>query len=173
VAAIAESATSGERVGALEDLWPSLMDALLPESRQIVAVADSRPHQEDLKALDAALLPLPPDGSPWPTEQTKVIVWRWVHAYEDCPHLADRLIKVLGRGGWLSEPEATRAVLLVLGTDPARIKAGSGSAVAWLRYVFANPPATGGHRGALQQILDDLLTVGLRRALILQSELEA
>jgi hypothetical protein len=61
----------------------------------------------------------------------------------------------------------------VLGTDPVRIKAESRLVVAWLRYVFTHPSAIGDHRPTLQRMLDELVTVGHRRALILQSELEA
>jgi hypothetical protein len=166
-------ATTTERVSALEGVWPSVMNALLPEDRQIVTIDGRRPQEEDIEALDAALLPLPPEDAPWPTERTGVLIWRWVRSYESCPHLADRLIDTINRGGWLEEPEATRATLLVLGTDPVRIKAESRLVVAWLRYVFTHPSAIGDHRPTLQRMLDELVTVGHRRALILQSELEA
>lgn len=73
----------------------------------------------DVEQLDEALLPLPPDGAPWPTEQTSDLVWRWVPAYPSTPHLTARLITVLLRLGWLASPGATQAVLTVLDTEIA------------------------------------------------------
>jgi hypothetical protein len=42
----------------------------------------------DIELLDEALLALPPDGAPWPTDQTADLVAQWVAAYPSAPHLA-------------------------------------------------------------------------------------
>jgi len=127
----------------------------------------------EIELLDEALLPLPPDRAPWPTDQTAALVGRWVAAYRDTPHLAARLIKVLARFSWLASPEATSAVLLVLGTDIQAIKRRAGTAVTWLRFVLKDrPEVTGDYRGQAQAILDGLAAAGVEVALRLQREME-
>jgi transposase InsO family protein len=115
--------------------------------RPIVSGLRRRGPAQD--AFDEELLPLPPDGGPWPTEQTSDLVWRWVRAYPSTLLLAARLITVLLRLGWLASPGAIQAVLTVLGAETAAIMRSSRIVVAWLRLVLrtiprrpAPPPST-------------------------------
>jgi hypothetical protein len=66
----------------------------------------------DIELPDEALLPLPPDGAPWPTGQTADLVAQRVAAYPSTPHLAPRLISVLVRFGWHGWPVGFRNLVV-------------------------------------------------------------
>lgn len=171
--AMADLAVTPERTSAFHGIWPAILDELLPPGRQLQSVNDRTATDLDLEQLDEALLPLPPDAAPWPTEQTSDLVWRWVRAYASTPWLAARLITVLLRLRWLASPGATQAVLTVLGTDIAAIMRRPSSVVAWLRLVLKDhPAAAGAYKASCQQILDGLAAAGQHAALRLQREME-
>jgi hypothetical protein len=171
---MADLAVTPERTAVLHQTWPTILDALLPPGRQLQPVSGRKAMNMDVEQLDEALLPLPPDGAPWPTEQTSDLVWRWVRACPSTPHLAARLITVLLRLGWHASPGATQAVLTVLGTEIAAIMRRPGIVVAWLRLVLKDHPETAGaYRARAQHILDGLAAAGHEAALMLQREMEA
>ena len=171
---MADLAVTPERITALHRTWPALQDMLLPPHRQLQAFNGRKAQDHDVELLDEALLPLPPETTSWPTEQTSALIWRWVGAYRARPRLAARLITVLERLRWLSSPQATQAVLAVLGTDIPAIKHHPGRTVAWLRFVLAeHPEVAGTHKAAAQNILDGLARAGHETALKLQHEMEA
>jgi hypothetical protein len=172
--AMTSLAVTPERTTAFHQVWPGILDALLPAGRQLQPVNGDEAGDLDIELLDDALLPLPPDDAPWPTDQTAGLVARWVAAYPDTPHLAKRLIKVLIRFGWLASPQATPAVLSVIGTDIQAIKRRSSWVVAWLRLVLKDrTEAAGVYKNHAQAILDGLAAVGVEAAIRLQREMEA
>jgi len=172
--AMADLAVTPERTAAFHQTWPAILDALLPPGRQLQLVNGRKAMDLDVEQLDEALLPLPPDNAPWPTEQTADLVWRWVRAYPSTPHLAARLITVLLRLGWLASPGATQAVLTVLGTEIAAIMRRPSIVVAWLRLILKDrPEAAGTYTARAQHILDGLAAAGHEAALRLQQEMEA
>lgn len=63
-------AVTAERTAVFHQVWPGILDALLPEGRQLQPVEGEEASDLDIELLDEALLPLPPDGAPWPTDQT-------------------------------------------------------------------------------------------------------
>jgi len=172
--AMADLAVTPERITALHRIWPALQDVLLPPHRQLQAFNGRKAQDHDVELLDEALLPLPPETTSWPTEQTSALIWRWVGAYRARPRLAARLITVLERLRRLFSPQATQAVLAVLGTDIPAIKHHPGRTVSWLRFVLAeHPEVAGTHKAAAQNILDGLARAGHETALKLQHEMEA
>lgn len=167
-------AVTSERTAAFHQAWPQILDTLLPTRRQLQPANDEEASDLDIEMLDEALLPLPPRGAPWPTEQTASLVARWIAAYTDTPHLAPHLINVLNRLGWLASPQATLAILSVLGTRIQAIRRRSAQVVAWLRFVLKDrPEAAGAYKSQVQAILDGLAADGLEPALRLQREMEA
>ncbi len=172
--AMTSLAVTPERTAAFHQVWPGILDALLPAHRQLHPVNDQDADDLDIELLDEALLPLPPYDAPWPTDQTAGLVSRWVAAYPDTPHLAPRLIHVLLRLGWLDSPQVIPGVLSVLGTDIQAIRRRQSWVVAWLRLVLKDPPeAAGTYKDQAQAILDGLATAGVDSALRLQREMEA
>ncbi|WEO94653.1 hypothetical protein A6P39_011915 [Streptomyces sp. FXJ1.172] len=171
---MADLATTPSRTIALHQLWLPILDTLLPDHRTLQPVNGEQADDLWVEHLDEALLPLPPDGAPWPTSQTSDLVGRWVRAYPGSPRLAGHLIKVLLRLGWLPSPQATAAVLIVLGTDIPQIIRRPTMVVAWLRLVLKNQPqAAGSYKPNVQNMLDRLAAAGQEAALQLQRELEA
>lgn len=172
--AMGELATTPERTDACHDLWPQILDTLLPAHRTFGPVDGALSDDLDVQRLDEALLPLPPLEAPWPTGHTADLLWKWVRAYAGTPRLVGRLLRVLVRNDWLAEPGAIAAVLIVLGTDLAEITRRSGEVVSWLKFVLTRrPDAIGEHRAAIQSLLDRLAAAGSEAAVILQRELEA
>ena len=172
--AMAALAVTPERTAAFHQTWPQILDALLPAGRQLQPVNDEEASDLDIEVLDEALLPLPPDGAPWSPDQTVGLVARWIAAYPDTPHLAPHLINVLNRLGWLASPQATPAVLSVLGTRIQAIRRRPARVVAWLRLVLKDrPEAAGAYKSQVQAILDGLAADGVEPAIRLQREMEA
>jgi hypothetical protein len=172
---LASGADAGAKAILLHDLWPIILDRLLPDNRNLIAYGDGnrRPHYQDVRALDRVLL-LTPDGAvDWPWERTIALWRRWVTAYESHPHLADRLVDTLNRAGLLADPVATDWVLLVLGTDAAAIDRGSNKVVAWIRYVLVDHPEAVSDRRRPVDILDGLVRRGDAKAIALQQEIES
>jgi hypothetical protein len=167
-------AVTPDRTAAFHQVWAGILDALLPAGRQLQPVHGRKASDLDVEMLDEALLPLLPEGAPWPTDQTAGLVVRWVAAYPDTPHLAPRLITVLNRLGWLASPQLTPVVLSVLGTRIQAIRRRSSLVVAWLQLVLKDrPEAAGAYKSQVQAILDGLAADGVESALRLQREMEA
>lgn len=167
-------AISPELTAAFHEAWTGILDALLPAGRRLQPGEGRKASDLSVERLDEALLPLPPDGAPWPTNQTAGLVARWVAAYPDTPHLVPRLINALNRFGWLVSPQATPAVLFVLGTRIQAIKRRPSLVVDWLRLVLNDrPEAAGVYKSQVQAILDGLAADGVEPALRLQREMEA
>ncbi|MGH3275223.1 MAG: hypothetical protein ACRDNZ_12980, partial [Streptosporangiaceae bacterium] len=167
-------AATPERTAAFHQAWPQILDTLLPAGRHLQPVNAKKAGDLNIEMLDEALLPLPPDGAPWPTDQTADLIARWIAAYTDTPHLAPHLINVLNRLGWLASPQATLVVLSVLGTRIQAIRRRSTRVVAWLRFVLKDrPEAAGAYKSQAQAILDGLAADSVESALRLQSEMEA
>jgi hypothetical protein len=172
--AMAEGATSMERALSLFAVWPEILEALLPESRSMTEVNGRRPSQRDLNMLDAALIPIPPAGAVWPVEGARQLLQLWLQAFPGAPHVADRLIRFLGRFDWLKSPTATGQVLHVLGDNARAITRESRLVVPWLRLVLRDEPRAAGDRLAeARSVLDGLVQAGDESALALQRELEA
>jgi energy-coupling factor transporter ATP-binding protein EcfA2 len=172
--AMGELATTPERTEACHHAWPQIFDALLPAHRTSQLIEGEPANSLDVQRLDEALLPLPPQGAPWPASETADLLWTWVRAYADRPLLVKRLVYVLIRNGWLGGPGATQAVLIVLGTHTAAIKQQAGTVVGWIRFVLIqHPAAIGPYRDAVQRLLDELAAAGSEAAMALQRELEA
>lgn len=166
--------TTPERVATCHELWPGIFDKLLPAKRASQPIDGQPADSWEVEQLDEALLPLPPDNLPWPTDATSSLLWTWVKAFADRPGRADHVIDVLNRYGWLVGPAATGAVLVVLGTDAAAIARQSRKVVGWMRLLLTqHPEAAGGHRASIQSLLDQLAAGGREGAVELQRELEA
>ena len=165
-----------EQAMTVNDLWPQLLDILLPQARvpATKGVVDRRPNHRDLEELDRALLFAPEqDNVEWPWRQTFELLVRWVAAFSGAPHVADRLIMVLARSGLLTRPEGTQLALAVLGTDAKRITRESSLVVAWLRFVLVEHPEAFQDRHPVRLLLDNLAALGDEAALALQQQIEA
>lgn len=172
--ALAEGATTMERAASLHEIWPEILGALLPGSRNIVEVNGKRPSQRDLNALDAVLLPIPPAGAVWPTEGTRRFLRLWLEAFPGAPHVSDRLIRFLGHFGWLMSSTGTGLVLDVLGENARAISRESTLVVPWLGAVLKDKPTAAGDRlTEVHTMLDALAQAGEESAVALQRELEA
>jgi len=171
--ALANAATTPERAAVLHDIWPEIFDALLPEARSLDRNGDRRPYHGDVDELDAVLLPMPPAGSAWPLDRTALLFWRWVGAFRGAAHVVDRCIEFLMRCGWLISPNATGAVLIVLGDHIESISRESRLVVPWLDVALRRPEAAGEHATRVRTLLDRLAAFGDEGALRLQRTLEA
>jgi hypothetical protein len=172
--ALAEGATTMERAVSLHGVWPEILGALLPESRNIVQVGGRRPSQRDRNMLDAVLLPIPPAGAEWPVESTRELLRLWLEAFPGAPHVADQLIRFLVRFGWLMSPTGTGLVLDVLGKNARAISRESTLVAPWLGAVLRGTPTVAGDRlTEVHKMLDALAQAGEESAVALQRELEA
>lgn len=173
--ALAAGATTPERAEVLFDVWPEILDTLLPGTRKLDDSEEDRPrpYPRDVHELDAALLPIPPQGSIWPAERAGPLLRRWLEAFPGRPHVADRLMTFLAAFGWLLDPNGTQAVLYVLGDYVRWITHDSNFVIAWLDIVLRRmPSAAGEHAVAARSLLDRLAAEGNEGALRLQRELE-
>jgi hypothetical protein len=182
---LSAGATTPERAIIVHDLWPTLMDRLLPASRDLRLPEDTggawhardrqEPHSTDVEELDRALLLSPPEGlaCSWPWDRTSALVIRWVDALRSQPHVADRLIDVLIRLGWLRSPAATQMILTVLGNDVEAIERGCRMVTAWLRLVLLQAPEAVQDKLPVRTLLDRLAVSGNEDALALQQQLES
>jgi hypothetical protein len=172
---LASQADTPERATTVHNLWPRVLDALLPQARprEPSGTKERHPHHRDVEELDRALLLAPEGDVVWPWERTLELLVRWTTAFQGRPHVADRLIEVLSRLGYLGEPAATRLILLVLGTDGRRVARESRLGVAWLKFVLVEHPEAVGDKYPVRRLLDDLAAQGEEAALALQQQIEA
>ena len=64
----------------LHDIWPRVLDCLLPEFRNLEpldGVREREPYHHVVEELDCALLLVPPDAT-WPLEETFRLGTRWL-----------------------------------------------------------------------------------------------
>jgi hypothetical protein len=170
---LASRANTSERVTALHELWPTILDRLLPVGRAGSGSGERRAWHGDFEELDRLLLPSPAEDTLWPPESTAQITRRWVTAFTSAPHVVDRLITVTALFGWLPSPTCTEWVLSVLGEDFDSIRRESGVVVQWLRFVLVDHPEAASSPRAVRAVLDGLVDAGRGDALVLQHQLEA
>jgi hypothetical protein len=159
----------------LHDVWPSVLDHLLPAARNLAPSdgnRDREPYHRDVEDLDAALLPIPTQGSGWPVERTLEVSVPWFAAFQGAPHVADRAIEFIARILGLRSDLGTELILSVLGNNINSIRRSSRLVVAWLKVLLSNPPPGAATAGA-RTLLDQLAAGGDENALGLQQELEA
>jgi hypothetical protein len=159
----------------LHQVWPRILDRLLPEARDLKprdGDRDREPYHRDVEELDAALLLVPPDGADWPLEETFRLGARWLAAYQATPHVADRAIVFVGKMMGLRDDLAIQIILNVLGEDIEMIRRSSQYTMAWLQVVLSDPPA-GAAAGKARTLLDRLAAAGDNGALSVQQQLEA
>ncbi len=166
--ALAEVATTADRVKALHEIWNTIWSWWEPDRRS------SDANYRDVRRLRMALLPILPDGAPWPIPETSPLFWRWVTEFADQPHVADHCIKFLIGSTWLQCPAAVDAVLAVLGEDYPAISRESTRVIPWLEFLLVDHPEVApDYIGSLQRLLDALAMAGNRKALSLQRRMES
>ncbi len=163
-------------VARLHDVWPRVLDRLLPDVRNLEPRDDRgrgrQPSHRLVEKLDCALLLVPPDGGGWPVEETFRLGARWLAAYQGTPHVADRAIVFVGRTLGLANDLAIHLILTVLGDNIEWIRRSSQYVMAWLQGVLSNPPP-GEPTARARRLLDRLAATGDDRALAIQQHLEA
>ncbi len=172
--ALADRAISPEQSTRLFDVWPTVLDRLLPGARHVPAPGEERSYWRDEADLDKALLPKRPKVAPWPLEEWVRGLVRWMEAFAPRPSLADRLMQCLGAFGHAISAEGVGLILRTLGDNPARMLQESRYVTGWLHLVLVeHPEGLEAHRPALRQLLDDLAAQGSTHATEIQRELEA
>jgi hypothetical protein len=143
---LAERATDEPSVLRLFEIWPLILDRLLPENRNLDPADGDRdryPYHRSVEELDAALLLILPADQPLPAVTSDA--WaRWLKAFEKAPHVADRAITLLAQIGLLSTEQGITMILSVLGDDLRRLR-DSRMLYAWIELVLtrsADGPAT-------------------------------
>lgn len=162
-------------VARLHDVWPRVLDRLLPDVRNLEprdGDRDRQPYHRHVEELDCALLLVPPDDSSWPIEETFRLGARWLAAYQGTPHVADRAIVFVGRTLGLANHLAIHFILTVLGDNIEWIRRSSQYVMAWLQAVLSNAPP-GEPTARARRLLDRLAAAGDERALAVQQQLEA
>jgi hypothetical protein len=176
LAALADRADDPDRVRRLHDLWPQVLDRLLPDRRSLAGIPgpNRRPHEaysRDVEELDDALLLLPPThANDWPLEDTLKLGARWVAAYQDRADRVDRTILFASRILGLSDLSVS-VVLGVAGENVAALQRESRYLVPFLGLALKEPGASAGS-GQLRILLDRLAANGHEAALQLQQDLE-
>lgn len=162
-------------VARLHEVWPRVLDCLLPDVRNLEprdGDRDREPYHRHVEELDSALLLVPPDDARWPVEDTFRLGARWLAAYQATPHVADRAIVFVGRTLGLANDVAIHLVLTVLGDNIEAIRRSSQYVMAWLQAVLSNPPP-GEPTARARRLLDRLAAAGDDWALAVQRQLEA
>lgn len=169
---LAAQAKTTEQGVQLFNVWPAILDRLLPTAR-----ADRKGtyvYSEDIDDLNAALLPIPgaTEQVSWPHVALFTALVHWGRAFPSSPQLLDRLIKALGAYGLIRQPDTISFVLNVAGDDYERISRRSSLVVPWMRVMLLGEvQVTDGDRVKLTKFLDQM-TRHNTRALQLQRELE-
>ena len=171
---LAARADTEARGVAVHNLWPHLLDQLLPASRDLSGPDGAgHPYWRSVVELDRALLLAPTGIPPWPWDRFWPLLGRWIAAYVRQPQVADRLMTVLASVGALYYPQGTAWVLSVLGNDAELITRESALAAHWLRGVFLEHPDAAADLQVLHVLLDELAMAGSQVAFALQQQLEA
>ena len=172
--ALSSLAGSPEQGKRLFEVWPTILDRLLPGGRHIPGPDDEPPHRRDEVDLDRALLPKRPGTAPWPPERFGQVLLRWMEAFAPRPDLCDRLMECLAPFGHAVSPTGVGLLLRMLGGDVGRILRDSTYVTGWLRIVLVErPDGLEMHQAALRQLVDDLAARGSTPAIQIQRELEA
>lgn len=172
--ALADRAISAEQAQRLFDIWPTILDRLLPGARYVPGPDDERSYWRDKADLDKALLPKRPDLAQWPGPAWGQILRRWMDAYAPRPSLCDRLTLCLGSFGHAISEGGVGLILRMLCDDHAQILRDSHYVMGWLRLVLIERPhGLEVHRPVLRQLVDDLAARGSTEATQIQRELEA
>jgi hypothetical protein len=162
-------------VARLHEVWPALLDRLLPGARNLAAPAGNRdrePYPSHVEDLDRTLLLVPPRGANWPLEDTVRLGIRWFGAYPATPHVADKAIKFVARTVGVRRDLGVQMVLAVLGGDVQKMRRSSRLTVPWLQAVLSDPPP-GQAATQARTLLDRLAATGDAAALAAQQGLEA
>jgi hypothetical protein len=162
-------------IARLHDVWPRVLDRLLPGARNLEprdGDRDRDPYHHDVEELDCALLLVPPDDGTWHVEETFRLGCRWLAAYQGSPHVADRAIIFLGRILGLANDLAIQLVLDVLGDNIEWIRRSSRYVMVWLQAVLSDAPP-GEQAARARRLLDRLAASGDSAALTVQQQLEA
>jgi len=176
LAALADRADDPDRVQRLHEVWPQVLDRLLPEHRSLAGIPRSnrRSHEaysRDVDELDDALLLLPPkDANDWPLEETLKLGARWVAAYQGRADRVDRTILFALRILGVSDLSVS-VILAVAGDNVAALQRESRYLVPFLGLALKDP-GTSGESGLLRILLDRLAANGHEAALQLQQDLE-
>lgn len=171
---LAEQAKTKEQGQKLFELWPDILDKLLPASRPTGKDGRRRPFFRDTEELDKALLLMPTKDAGWPPEPLFTALGRWGQAYKAQPQYLERLLKVLAGCGLALYPDIVPFVLKVAGTDYERIERyASVLMVAWAKFLFDRDNLTGDNRAKLVSLIDNLARLGDTDALELQRDLES
>lgn len=170
---LAEQAKTKEQGQRLFELWPGILDKLLPASRPTSKDGKRRPFFRDTEELDKALLLMPTKDAGWPPEPLFIALGRWGQAYKARPQYLGRLLKVLAACGLALYSDIVPFVLNVAGTDYERIQRhASVLMVAWAKLLFERGNLTDDNRTKLLGLVDNLARLGDTDALELQRDLE-
>lgn len=169
---LAERATDEPSTLRLFEIWPLILDRLLPANRDLDPADGDRdryPNHRSVAELDAALLLVIPADQPAPEMRSDA--WpRWFKAFRGTPHVADRAMTLLGQIGLLFTDTGTTMVLDVLGDDLRRLR-DSRMLYAWIERTLTRSvdgPAT----EQVRHLLDRLAANGDDEALAIQTKLE-
>lgn len=171
---LAEQAKTKEQGQRLFELWPGILDQLLPSSRSTSKDGKRRAFSRDTEELDKALLPMPAKDASWPPEPMLDALGRWGRAFKDRPQYIERLLKSLAAFGLALYPDVVPFVLNVAGSNYERIERhASLLVVAWAQLMFDRDSLTAENRAKLTNLIDNLARLGNNEALELQRNLES
>ena len=141
----------------LFEVWPTILDRLLPAAR--AGHKGRYVYSGDTDDLDAALLPIPSNAEQviWPHGALIAVFGRWVRAFPSSPQLLNRLIKALFAYGLALYPNIVSFVLNVAGDDYERISRHSSLMVSWMRLMLLGEvQVTDDDRAKLIKFLDQI-----------------
>lgn len=174
--ALADRAVRSDLLVRLHELWPAVLDRLLPEHRSIGGIPHEgrRPHEafpSDIDELDDALLLTPPmEATTWPVEAALALGKRWVEAFLGRADRIDRVVLFASRLLGVNRDSA-ELVVAVAGDDVRTLSRSSRYLVTYLKLSLKDVevhPLT----GQLRVLLDRLAAAGNEAALRLQQDLE-
>lgn len=171
---LAEQAKTKEQGQRLFELWPAILNKLLPATRSTSKDGKRRVFSRDTEELDKALLPMPPKDASWPPEPMLDALGRWGRAFKDRPQYLERLLKSLAAFGLALYPDVVPFVLNVAGDNYERIERhASILVVAWSQLMFDRGNLSAENRAKLVNLIDNLARLGNTEALELQRNLES
>lgn len=171
---LAEQAKTKEQGQRLFELWPDILDQLLPTARTVTKNGKRRVSSRDTEELDKALLPMPTKNASWPPDLLLDALGRWGRAFKDRPQYLERLLKSLAVFGLALHPSIVPFVLTVAGDNYERIERhASVLVVAWAQLIFDKDDLPPENRAKLVNLIDNLARLGNTEALELQRNLES